>query len=82
MDGLMGRTCVVLVRVHRQGLPGADAVRGIGLHLVEHGLAEGVEPPLLDEPEQARLLPVLAVPVVAEDLLVWVGVGRGFGVVG
>jgi hypothetical protein len=59
---------VVLVLVDGQGLPGADAVRGVGLHLVEHGLAEGLEPPLLDEPEQPRLLPVLAVPVVAEDL--------------
>lgn len=59
---------MVLLLVHGQRLARADAVGGVGLHLLQHGLAEGVEPPLLDKPEEPRLLPVLAVPVVAEDL--------------
>jgi hypothetical protein len=58
----------MLLLVHGQRLPGPNPEGRVGLHLLQHGLAEGVEPPLLYEPEEARLLPVFAVAVVAEDL--------------
>lgn len=44
------------------------AVLGVGAHLLQHGLAELVHAPGLDQPEQAGLLTVLALAVVTEEL--------------
>lgn len=44
------------------------AVLGVGAHLLQHGLAELVHAPRLDQPEQAGLLTVLPLAVVTEEL--------------